>query len=116
LARDAETWPLAAVNTSPIRIELTPEERAELSARTRSQTMAHRDVLRAKIVLLLSDGCSVSSIARQVGKTRKIIRKWGERFVKKRLEGLHDKAGRGRVPDFSPGGRSSASEARLRAA
>jgi hypothetical protein len=104
------------MNTSPIHIELTPEERTELEARTRSQRMAHRDVLRARIVLLLADGCSVSSVGRQVGKTRKIVRKWGERFVKKRLEGLRDKAGRGREPVFSPCDRGAPGETRLRAA
>jgi len=104
------------VNTTPIRIELTPAERGELSARTRGQRMAHRDVIRARIVLMLADGQSVSSIARQVGKTRKIVRKWGERFVKKRLDGLHDKAGRGREPLFSPGRRYASGEARVRAA
>ncbi len=65
---------------------------------------------------MLADGASVSLVARQVGKTRKIVRKWGERFVKKRLEGLHDKPGRGREPVFSPGGRHVSGEARVRAA
>jgi transposase-like protein len=104
------------VNTTPIRIDLSAMERTELSARTRGQRMAHRDVVRARIVLLLADGDSVSSVARQVCKTRKIVRKWGERFVKKRLEGLQDKAGRGREPVFSPGGRHASGEARVRAA
>ena len=104
------------MNTTPIHIELTSDERTELAARTRSQVMAHRDVLRARIVLLLADGCSVSSVARQVGKTRKIVRKWGERFVTKRLEGLHDKPGRGREPVFSPRDRGASGEARMRAA
>jgi transposase len=85
-------------------------------ARTRSYTMAHRDVLRARIVLLLADGESVSSVARQVDKTRKIVAKWGERFVKKRIGGLCDKPGRGRVPVFSPGGGRASGEARVRAA
>jgi hypothetical protein len=104
------------VNRTPIRIELTAAEQSELSARTRGQRMAHRDVLRAIIVLRLADGDSVSSVARQVGKTRKIVRKWGERFVKKRLTGLDDKPGRGRVPVFSPGGCDAPGEARVRAA
>jgi hypothetical protein len=51
-----------------------------------------------------------------VCKTRKIVRKCGERFVKKRLEGLQDKAGRGREPVFSPGGRHASGEAGVRAA
>ena len=104
------------MNKSPIHIVLTTEERAVLTARTRSQVMAHRDVQRAQIVLLLADGCSVSSVARQVSRTRMIIRKWGERFLKKRLEGLHDKPGRGREPAFSPGDRDASGQARLRAA
>lgn len=104
------------MNKSPIRIELTLEERTELAARARSHLMSHRDVLRAKIILLLADGCSLSSVERQVGKTRKIVRKWGERFIKKRLEGLRDKSGRGRAPVFSPGRRGTPGEARLRAA
>ncbi len=104
------------MNITPIRIELTQQERTELEMRTRSQTMAHRDVLRARIILLLADGQSLSSITRQVGKTRKIVRKWGGRFVKKRLEGLCDKAGRGRIPLFSPGRRDPSDQARMRAA
>jgi hypothetical protein len=109
-------WRLGGVNTTPIRIELTKQERIELEGRTRSQTMAHRDVLRARIVLLLADGESVSAIARLVSKQRKIVRKWGERFIKRRIEGLQDKAGRGRVPRFSPGGGGPSGEARMRAA
>jgi hypothetical protein len=104
------------MNTSPIRIDLTEAEQKELEARTRSQTRAHRDVVRARIILLLAEGHSVSSVARQVGKQRMVVRKWAERFLKKRLEGLHDKPGRGRVPVFSPGDCSVSGKARLRAA
>lgn len=75
--------------------------------------MPYRDVLRATMVLLLADGNSVSTVAKQVGKTRKTVRKWGERFVKKRIGGLKDKPGRGRLPVFSPGGRYLSGEARL---
>jgi hypothetical protein len=104
------------VSTTPIRIELSKDEREELEARKRSLKMAHRDVLRATIVLLLAEGRSVSAIARQVRKQRKIVRKWGERFVKKRLEGLRDKPGRGRVPLFSPGRGGPSHQTRMRAA
>jgi restriction endonuclease Mrr len=105
-----------SVNTTPIEVELTRQERTELTRRARSQKMAHRDVLRAKIILMLAEGQSVSAIARQVLKQRKIVRKWGERFVKKRLEGLCDEPGRGRVPLFSPDRGNSANQARVRAA
>jgi hypothetical protein len=107
---------MVGVNTTPIRIELTAAERIELSARVRGQRLAHRDVVRARIIVLLADGHSLSSIARQVGKTRKSVRKWGERFTQKRLDGLADKPGRGREPVFSPGGRHTSGETRVRAA
>jgi hypothetical protein len=107
-------WKL--VNTTPIEIELTRQERAELMMRARSQKMPHRDVIRATIILALAEGESVSAIARQVRKQRKIVRKWGERFVKKRLDGLVDEPGRGRVPRFSPDRDDPAGEAGVRAA
>lgn len=104
------------MNRTPIRIELTRQERQELEARTRSQRMAHRDVLRARIILLLAEGRTVSSVARQVSKQRRIVAKWGNRFVKKGLEGLQDESGRGRAPVFSPGGGIVSDQTRMRAA
>jgi transposase len=104
------------VTRTPIRIELTRAERAELEQRSRGLRAAHRDVIRARIILLVAEGRTVSSIARQVGKQRRIVRKWAERFSKKRIEGLSDKAGRGRVPVFSPSGGDAPGEARVRAA
>ena len=53
------------VHTTPIRIELSKNKRAELEARKRSLTMAYRDVQRATIVQLLAEGQSVSAIARR---------------------------------------------------
>ena len=101
---------------TPIQIELTGAERSELESRSRGLRAAHRDVIRARMILLVADGRTLSSIARQVGKQRKIVRKWAERFSKKRIEGLSDKAGRGRVPAFSPGGGDVPGETRVRAA
>ena len=105
-----------AKTSTPIKIFLTPAERSELEHRSRGHCRPHRDVVRAKIILLLSEGVSVSETGRRVEKTRKIIRKWGERFVKKRLAGLSDKAGRGREPLFSPSGGGVSGQAGLRAA
>ena len=42
------------VDTTPIRIELTPAERTELSARVRAQRMACCDVVHTRIVVLLA--------------------------------------------------------------
>ena len=101
---------------TPIQIELTFDEHKELSARARGQRIAHRDAVRAKIVLLIAGGRTLVSVAREVGKQRKVVRKWASRFQQKRLAGLVDKSGRGRAPDFSPCSRDALGEARVRAA
>ncbi len=101
---------------TPIQIRLTLEERQELESRARGLRTAHRDVVRAKIILLIAQGQPLAVVAREVSRERKVVRKWAHRFMKKRLQGLLDKSGRGRVPVFSPGGGYDAGEARVRAA
>jgi hypothetical protein len=99
-----------------IRIELSTEERQELERLSRSLVVAHRMVERARTILLLASGASVSAVARQVGRGRRIVRKWGARFQKKRLRGLEDLAGRGRQARFSPRGGRASCEAGMRVA
>jgi len=103
-------------NTTPIRLELSREEREELEHRARTLTAPYRQVIRAKIVLLLADGTTVSSVSRKVARRRDIVRKWAWRFQKLRLVGLDDAPGRGRKARFSPGGRDASDQAGLRAA
>jgi len=99
-----------------LRIELDEEERQELERLTRSHVAAHRAVVRAQTILLLSAGTPVSAVARQVGRGRRIVRKWGVRFQRKRIDGLVDLHRSGRPPRFSPGGRRVPGEAGMRAA
>jgi transposase len=101
---------------TPIHIELTAEERTELERIARAESLPHRAVVRARVVLGLADGVSVSAIARQVGRQRRIVRKWADRFVRKRLCGLEDASRSGRPARFSPSGRAALGEARVRAA
>jgi Winged helix-turn helix len=101
---------------TPIQIDLTREERQELESRARGLRAAHRDVVRAKIILRVAQGQPLAVVAREVGRQRKVVRKWAQRFVKKRLLGLIDKSGRGRAPDFSPCRGHDTGEARVRAA
>jgi len=100
---------------SPICIELNSEERSELERRARALVLPHRAVVRAKMVLMLADGATISGVARDLGQQRRIVCKWGERFVKKRLRGLDDLSGRGHRVSFSPGGRDASDQARMRA-
>jgi hypothetical protein len=83
---------------------LTETERTELARRQRAPTVAHGLVQRGRIVLLLADGLPVSEVARRVGVQRRIVRKWGERFLAQRLDGLTDRPRTGRPPGFPPGG------------
>jgi len=102
-----------ATNRTPIRIDLASDERAILEEVARSLTMAHRDVIRAQTILLLADGLSVSAVGRTVGRARRIVCKWADRFVRKRLRGLDDAPRSGRPPRCSPDRRHAPGEARV---
>jgi winged helix-turn helix protein len=103
-------------NQTPIRIVLSEEEQQELERLSRGLVAPHRQVVRAKVVLAIAAGKSLSVIAREVGRQRRIVRKWGERFQKKRLRGLQDDPRSGRPPRFSPRDGDASGQARLRAA
>lgn len=100
---------------TPIKITLSADERRELEQRARAQTAAHRVVVRAQMVLMLADGVSISCIARTLQQQRRIVCKWGQRFVERRIDGLDDLKGRGHAASFSPSGRASSHQAGLRA-
>jgi len=83
---------------------LTAPERHALARLVRAPTTAQGLVRRARIVLLLADGHSVSATARQVGVERWTVRQWADRFVAGRLAGLTDRPRSGRPPAFPPCG------------
>jgi hypothetical protein len=103
-------------NQTPIRIVLSDEERGELERLSRGLVAPYRQVVRAKVILGLAAGKTLSSIAQEVRRQRRIVRKWGERFEKKRLGGLEDAARSGRPARFSPHGGDASGQACLRAA
>jgi hypothetical protein len=81
-----------------LEIRLTPEERRTLMAWQRSTTISAGLAKRSRIILLLAEGEPISHIAVTVGISRRFVYKWVSRFLAYRLEGLLDKAGRGRKP------------------
>ena len=87
---------------SPFRIELTPAERRELTARARRYTSPYRDVIRAKLVLLAAEGLSNEVIATRLDTPRQIVSKWRHRFFDQRLAGLEEEPRGGRPARFSP--------------
>src|SRR5271165_2934863 len=70
---------------SPFVIELTNEERVELGARVKKYTSPYRDVMRAKIVLLASEGLGNDRIAARLSMPRQIVSKWRQRYYTQRL-------------------------------
>jgi hypothetical protein len=94
---------------------VSPEERQTLESWQRSTTIRAGLAKRGRIILLLSEGVSISEISRRVGIRRRFIYKWAKRFQEKRLCGLSDKPGRGRGPFFPSEGCDTSCEDGLRA-
>src|SRR5215217_3463780 len=87
--------------TSRYRIELTAEDRAELERRT--QTLAFRDVQRARLILYAVGGLQDKEIAVRVGCHPEVVSKWRRRFCERGIEGLKDRPRAGRPRRFPPG-------------
>lgn len=87
---------------SPFTIDVIDEERTELAAWAQEYSLPFRDVLRARIVLLASQGFGNESIAVRLGTSRQIANKWRARFHDWRLAGLDDRPRSGRPARFSP--------------
>jgi transposase-like protein len=90
------------VVASKYRIELSEAEERELRRRAGQYTRSHREVLRAKIVLLASEGHSNAEIARRLDCTEKSVGKWRRRYCEEGVPGLDEKPRPGRPRSFSP--------------
>jgi len=71
---------------------------------------------RARLLLLLHHGHTLTDAARTAGLTVRNARKWAKRYLAQGLAGLADQPGRGRKPVFSPLGGSPSGQDRLRTA
>jgi len=86
----------------PIAIlELTSQERSELTRRSRAATTSQRDCFRAEIILGRASGKSELEVAQVLNTSITTVSLWSRRFAQSRLEGLADKPGRGRKPFLS---------------
>ena len=92
---------MARGRKTSVVIAITPEQRQILNGWQRSTTIRSGLAKRGRIILMLADGASISHISRTVDIQRRFIYKWAERFHKHGIDGLYDKAGRGRKPFFS---------------
>ena len=76
--------------TSPFVIILSIEERCEPTAQANAARRAHREVLRAQIILAAADSTSNAAIAADLGLHIDTVRKWRRRCFRSRLAGLTD--------------------------
>ena len=82
---------------------LTDEERATLARVAHSRTAAARDVERARIVWLASQGVRVPAIATELNLSEKTVRRWLKRFNADGVAGLADAWRSGRPATYTPG-------------
>lgn len=69
---------------------LTEEERETLERWARRHTSAQALALRCRIVLACAEGDTNLEVARRLGINDETVGKWRNRFVDRRLDGLHD--------------------------
>jgi transposase len=81
-------------------ITASAEVRTELQRRANASTSAHRDRFRANIILLRLEGLKIETIAKQLKTSMPTVSTWSGRFEAHGLDGLNDKAGRGRKPSI----------------
>jgi transposase len=81
---------------TPVPIELTGDERAQLEGWARRRTSAQALALRSRVVLLAAEGLNNTEIAERLGVHRPMVRKWRGRFAEHRLDGLTDEPRPGR--------------------
>ena len=78
------------------RVSLDEQQRQQLQAFARSQSLAHGLVMRAKIVLQAAEGATNLKIGKALSLSRYTVGKWRERFVRQGIEGLYDEYRSGR--------------------
>src|SRR5262252_9000920 len=72
-------------------LTVTADERTELQRRVRSLKIRAEDARRARVILMLADGESYSTIEAVIPCYRDYINRWRRRFVAQRLDGLRSR-------------------------
>jgi len=86
----------------PASLNLTAEERETLTTWSNALKLDRRYVNRARVILLVEDGHSLTEASTLTGLAMDKIVKWRARFRRDRLDGLRDKARPGRPLAVAP--------------
>jgi hypothetical protein len=89
---------MARGRRTSLTIRLTPAQRRTLLTWQRATTVPAGLARRARLLLLLADGMTITAAAATVGLSRRHSYKWIRRFAQEGLEGLADQPGRGQRP------------------
>src|SRR2546427_10287855 len=89
---------MARGRKTSLMIRLTPAERLTLLTWQGATTSPAGLARRARLLVLLADGMTITEAAATVGLSRRHTYKWIQRFMQEGLEGLVDKPGRGDRP------------------
>jgi transposase len=82
-----------------ISLSVTAEDRVRLDAIVRDRNSPQKHVWRARIILLTADGIGIVAIMRAVGKDKRAVWRWQERFMHEGVAGLsRDKTRPSRIP------------------
>ena len=93
---------MARGRRTSLTISLTPAERRTLLTWQRATTVPAGLARRARLLLLLADGMTITTAAVTVGLSRRHAYKWIQRFMQAGLEGLHDKPRSDRLSEPLP--------------
>ena len=97
-------------------LSVTAKQREELDSLMRRPSAAAGLAKRARAIVLLAGGATVSATGRTVPMQRRHLYKWIDRFRQQGVAGLSDGKRTGRSPVFSPRSRDSLGQDRLRTA
>jgi transposase len=87
--------------TPPLAV--TDEQRQVFEKLIRSHTAPHREVQRARVLLMAADGFASTRIAKEVGVSPATVTRWRERFAQEGLKASSAvRPGRGRKPSILP--------------
>lgn len=87
---------------SPYPIELSDDEREVVERRARSSNAPFRQVMRARVILYLSQGEDNTLIATRLDVSRSFVSELRKRFFHERLKALEELPRSGRPVRFSP--------------
>src|SRR5664280_3519016 len=90
------------MNNAAAPLAMSAGQREALAILSRSSTAPHREVKRAKVLLMAADGVANSKIAATVGITPVTVRSWRTRFANEGLSKFGQvREGRGRKPGIT---------------